>query len=177
MQMICNRPHKDQHDNTNKHSAASNHPKRCVPSPFIRQYKANWDAKNPNPVEIPFKPSRVVLQDFTGVPAVVDLAALRSAMQRMGGDYATFLAALADPGFETNLTLTESYKPAPYPGRAVLIQAQDSPVRYANTLWDWSQKVRNGLESRLIEGSYASILHEPDVRGLATQIAACLDDD
>ncbi|MEZ4610030.1 MAG: hypothetical protein R2838_07240 [Caldilineaceae bacterium] len=34
-------------------------------------------------------------------------------MQRMGGDYATFLAALADPGFETNLTLTESYKPAP----------------------------------------------------------------
>ena len=98
-------------------------------------------------------------------------------MQRMGGDYATFMAALADPGFETNLTLTQSYKPAAYPGRAVLIQAQDSPVRYANTLWDWSQKVRNGLESRLIEGSYASILSEPDVRGLATQIAACLEDD
>ncbi|MAS36180.1 MAG: aconitate hydratase AcnA [Anaerolineaceae bacterium] len=47
---------------------------------------ANWDAKNYNPVEIPFKPARVILQDFTGVPAVVDLAALRSAMQRMGGD-------------------------------------------------------------------------------------------
>ncbi len=37
-------------------------------------------------VEIPFKPSRVVLQDFTGVPAVVDLAAMRSAMSRLGGD-------------------------------------------------------------------------------------------
>ena len=36
--------------------------------------------------EIPFKPGRVVLQDFTGVPAVVDLAALRSAMSRLGGD-------------------------------------------------------------------------------------------
>ncbi|MCH2114065.1 MAG: aconitate hydratase AcnA [Pirellulales bacterium] len=36
--------------------------------------------------EIPFKPARVVLQDFTGVPAVVDLAAMRSAMQRLGGD-------------------------------------------------------------------------------------------
>ncbi|MBZ0301253.1 MAG: aconitate hydratase AcnA [Anaerolineae bacterium] len=47
---------------------------------------ARWDAKNYNPVEIPFKPARVILQDFTGVPAVVDLAALRSAMQRMGGD-------------------------------------------------------------------------------------------
>ncbi len=37
-------------------------------------------------VEVPFKPARVVLQDFTGVPAVVDLAAMRSAMQRIGGD-------------------------------------------------------------------------------------------
>lgn len=45
---------------------------------------ANYNAKDPQG-EIPFKPSRVVLQDFTGVPAVVDLAALRSAMDRMGG--------------------------------------------------------------------------------------------
>ncbi|QDT48110.1 Aconitate hydratase precursor [Symmachiella dynata] len=47
---------------------------------------AAWDAKNVARDEIPFKPGRVVLQDFTGVPAVVDLAALRSAMVRMGGD-------------------------------------------------------------------------------------------
>jgi aconitate hydratase len=47
---------------------------------------ANWNAKAPQPVEIPFKPARVILQDFTGVPCVVDLAALRSAMVRMGGD-------------------------------------------------------------------------------------------
>jgi len=47
---------------------------------------ASWDAKNPNPVEIPFSPARVILQDFTGVPSLVDLAALRSAMARMGGD-------------------------------------------------------------------------------------------
>ncbi len=47
---------------------------------------ANYDAKKPAKVEIPFKPARVVLQDFTGVPAVVDLAAMRSAMARLGGD-------------------------------------------------------------------------------------------
>ena len=47
---------------------------------------ANWDAKNYNPVEIPFQPARVILQDFTGVPSIVDLAALRSAMLRLGGD-------------------------------------------------------------------------------------------
>ncbi len=47
---------------------------------------ANWDGATGEPRELPFKPARVILQDFTGVPAVVDLAALRSAMQRMGGD-------------------------------------------------------------------------------------------
>jgi aconitate hydratase len=45
---------------------------------------AAWES--PGMQEIPYKPARVVLQDFTGVPAVVDLAALRSAMARAGGD-------------------------------------------------------------------------------------------
>ena len=47
---------------------------------------AGWNASRPAQVEIPFKPARVVLQDFTGVPSLVDLAALRSAMDRLGGD-------------------------------------------------------------------------------------------
>jgi aconitate hydratase len=47
---------------------------------------AGWNAESPAPTELPFMPGRVVLQDFTGVPAVVDLAAMRSAMQRLGGD-------------------------------------------------------------------------------------------
>ena len=46
----------------------------------------NWGPDTAGKVEIPFKPARVILQDFTGVPSVVDLAALRSAMARMGGD-------------------------------------------------------------------------------------------
>ena len=47
---------------------------------------AGWQANAVPEIEIPFKPARVVLQDFTGVPAVVDLAAMRSAMRQMGGD-------------------------------------------------------------------------------------------
>lgn len=47
---------------------------------------ANWNASAPERSEVPFKPARILLQDFTGVPAVVDLAALRSAMNRLGGD-------------------------------------------------------------------------------------------
>ncbi|MEC9001240.1 MAG: aconitate hydratase AcnA, partial [Candidatus Thermoplasmatota archaeon] len=46
---------------------------------------ASWNPKM-TPSEIPFSPSRVILQDFTGVPAVVDIAALRDAMVEMGGD-------------------------------------------------------------------------------------------
>ncbi|PIE19183.1 MAG: aconitate hydratase AcnA [Proteobacteria bacterium] len=47
---------------------------------------AGYDANNVGDQEIAFKPGRVVLQDFTGVPAIVDFAALRSAMARLGGD-------------------------------------------------------------------------------------------
>ena len=47
---------------------------------------ANWNANKKSSKEIPFKPTRVILQDFTGVPAVVDLASLRSAMVAMNGD-------------------------------------------------------------------------------------------
>ena len=50
------------------------------------QALASYDATNVGEVEIPFTPGRVVLQDFTGVPAIVDLAAMRSAIVRMTGD-------------------------------------------------------------------------------------------
>jgi aconitate hydratase len=47
---------------------------------------ANWDPAEPAEYELPFMPARVILQDFTGVPCVVDLAAMRDAVADMGGD-------------------------------------------------------------------------------------------
>nr|WP_275419086.1 aconitate hydratase AcnA [Fervidibacillus albus] len=47
---------------------------------------AKWGSPEVKGAEVPFKPSRVILQDFTGVPAVVDLASLRKAMANMGGN-------------------------------------------------------------------------------------------
>jgi aconitate hydratase len=47
---------------------------------------ANWNSRQPSREELPFMPGRVVLQDFTGVPCVVDLAAMRGAMRKLGGD-------------------------------------------------------------------------------------------
>lgn len=50
------------------------------------RFLANWDPQADPDYEIAFSPARVVLQDFTGVPAVVDLAAMRQAMANLGGD-------------------------------------------------------------------------------------------
>ncbi len=46
---------------------------------------AQWNAKSPAQNELPFMPARVIMQDFTGVPCVVDLAAMRDAVKRLGG--------------------------------------------------------------------------------------------
>ncbi len=58
---------------------------RVVTEEHITQL-TGWQAEKPAEIEIPFKPARVLMQDFTGVPALVDLAAMRSAVQRSGGD-------------------------------------------------------------------------------------------
>src|SRR5213595_2825574 len=47
---------------------------------------ASWNSKSKPEKEIAFTPSRVLMQDFTGVPAIVDLAAMRDAMKTLGGD-------------------------------------------------------------------------------------------
>jgi len=47
---------------------------------------AGWQPRTDERPEVPYLPARVIMQDFTGVPAVVDLAAMRSALERMGGD-------------------------------------------------------------------------------------------
>ena len=47
---------------------------------------ATWKPGSPAEAEVPFMPARVILQDFTGVPAIVDLAAMRDAMAALGGD-------------------------------------------------------------------------------------------
>ena len=66
-------------------SCLRNHDGTVVTDDHIRAL-ASYDATAVAVTEIPFVPGRVILQDFTGVPAVVDLAAMRSAMVRLGGD-------------------------------------------------------------------------------------------
>src|SRR6184192_2184429 len=62
-----------------------------------------WPERPPADAEVPYLPSRILLQDFTGVPAVVDLAAMRSAMQRAGKD-----AGRIDPLVQADLVIDHS---------------------------------------------------------------------
>jgi aconitate hydratase A / 2-methylisocitrate dehydratase len=64
---------------------------------------ATWDSKAEPSIEIPFQPARVLMQDFTGVPAVVDLAAMRDAMEELGGD-----PAAINPQVDVDLIIDHS---------------------------------------------------------------------
>src|SRR2546421_11400475 len=64
---------------------------------------ARWPERPPADAEVPYLPSRILLQDFTGVPAVLDLAAMRSAMQRAGKD-----AGRIDPLVQADLVIDHS---------------------------------------------------------------------
>ncbi len=64
---------------------------------------ANWDAQSPKTAEIPFKPARVVAQDFTGVPLVVDIAAMRTAVAELDGD-----AQMIEPLVPVDLVIDHS---------------------------------------------------------------------
>ena len=76
---------------------------------------ARWDAKAEPTSEISFTPARVLLQDFTGVPAVVDLAAMRDAMRDLGGD-----PARINPLLPAELVIDHSVQVDAFASRAAL---------------------------------------------------------
>lgn len=81
---------------------------------------AKWgNGANPE-AEVPFKPSRVVLQDFTGVPVVVDLASLRSAMKEMGGD-----PSKINPAIPVDLVIDHSVQVDKYGNASALAANMD----------------------------------------------------
>ena len=86
-------------------SALRNHDGRIVTDDDVHA-AARYDATTVGETEIAFKPARVVLQDFTGVPAVVDLAAMRSAVVRMTGNETA--AAKVNPQVPADLVVDHS---------------------------------------------------------------------
>ncbi len=117
---------------------------------------ANYDAQNVEQVEIPFKPGRVVLQDFTGVPCVVDLAAMRDAMKRLGGD-----AAEINPAVPCDLVIDHS------------VQVDDFATRVALTINAQREFERNNERYRFLKWGQESLSNfraVPPATGIVHQV-------
>lgn len=128
---------------------------------------ANWNAANPNPIEIPFKPARVVLQDFTGVPSLVDLAALRSAMGRMGGD-----ASRVEPLIPVDLVVDHSVQVDSFANSDALrrnaeIEFERNRERYEFLRWG-----ANAFESFRVVPPLTGIVHQVNLEYLAKGVIA-----
>ncbi len=117
---------------------------------------ANWNAKDVNKVEMPFSPGRVVLQDFTGVPCVVDLAAMRDAMQRLGGD-----PAMINPDVACDLVIDHS------------VQVDDFATRVALTINAQHEFERNNERYKFLKWGQQSLSNfrcVPPATGIVHQV-------
>ncbi len=126
---------------------------------------ANWSGDNHNPVEIPYGPARVILQDFTGVPAVVDLAALRSAMARLGGD-----PAKINPVVPVDLVIDHSVQVDAFGSdAAIMINAEKEFVRNRERyeFLHWGQKAFDNFK---VVPPATGIVHQVNLEFLANVV-------
>jgi len=117
---------------------------------------AGWNAQNVNRVEMPFAPGRVVLQDFTGVPCVVDLAAMRDAMRRLGGD-----PEQINPEVACDLVIDHS------------VQVDDFATRVALTINAQHEFERNNERYRFLKWGQQSLANfrcVPPATGIVHQV-------
>ena len=123
---------------------------------------ARWDPKQVSTDEIAFMPARVLMQDFTGVPAVVDLAAMRDAMRSMGGDPKKVNPLLpAELVIDHSVIVDEFGTPTAFQVNADL-EFQRNRERYA--LLRWAQKTFRGF--RVVPPD-TGIVHQVNLEYLA----------
>jgi len=99
------------------------------------EFLANWEAKAEPSREIAYMPARVLMQDFTGVPAIVDLAAMRDAIKTLGGDPARVNPLIpAELVIDHSVQVDEFGTPAAYDANS-LLEFQRNRERYAFLKW------------------------------------------
>jgi aconitate hydratase len=123
---------------------------------------ANWNAKSPLQVEVPYNPARVILQDFTGVPAVVDLAALRSAMQRMGGD-----PNLINPAIPVDLVIDHSVQVDRFRSPEALSINADIEFKRNRERYEFLAWGRKAFENFRVVPPATGIVHQVNLEYLA----------
>ena len=127
---------------------------------------ANWDENNPPDSEIGFSPSRVLMQDFTGVPAIVDLASMRDSLAEMGYD-----PRAVNPVIRTDLVIDHSVMVDHFgTGNAIdlnaILEYKRNKERY--TFLRWGQ---NSLNQFSVVPPSTGIVHQVNLEFLASVIA------
>lgn len=128
---------------------------------------AKWDAKKEPDTEIAFMPARVVLQDFTGVPCVVDLAAMRDAVVKLGGD-----AEVINPLIPSELVIDHSVQVDVFGRPDALdlngkIEFERNRERYA--FLRWGQKAFGNFK---VVPPNTGIVHQVNLENLARVVMA-----
>ncbi len=126
---------------------------------------ASWRPGSIRPAAVPFMPSRVILQDFTGVPALVDLAALRSALARHGGDPGTM-----NPFIPADLVIDHSIQVDRYACREAFginvgLEMERNHERYA--MLHWGQRAFDNF--RVVPPG-TGIVHQVNLEYLASVV-------
>lgn len=127
---------------------------------------AQWNAKSPGGAEIPFKPARVLLQDFTGVPTIVDMAALRSAMQRAGGD-----PALIQPQVPVDLVIDHSVQVDNFAMPDALQLNADIEFARNRERYEFLHWARNSFDNFRVVPPATGIVHQVNLEYLAPVVA------
>ncbi|MDR3631130.1 MAG: aconitate hydratase AcnA [Desulfocapsaceae bacterium] len=128
---------------------------------------ANWQKSYQTPVEIPYHPARVLMQDFTGIPAVVDLAAMRDAVKALGGD-----PARINPLVPVELVVDHSVQIDAYGSRDCLHQNVAKEYERNNeryTLLKWAQKSFNNF---MVVPPNSGICHQVNLEYLGRVVIA-----
>lgn len=133
---------------------------------------AKWGTNADANGEVPFKPSRVILQDFTGVPVVVDLASLRQAMADMGGD-----PDKINPEIPVDLVIDHSVQVDSYGNEAALqlnmdLEFKRNAERYQ--FLSWAQKAYDNY--RAVPPA-TGIVHQVNLEYLANVVHAIENED
>jgi aconitate hydratase len=128
------------------------------------EYVAKWDAKR-NPQEINFRPARILLQDFTGVPCVVDLAAMRDALRKFGAE-----PTLANPLIPADLVIDHSVQVDAFGSAAAfqenaVLEFSRNQERYA--FLRWGQKA---FENFRVVPPDTGIVHQVNLEYLASVV-------
>lgn len=124
---------------------------------------SNWSAMNKDLQEIAFKPGRVILQDFTGVPCVVDLAAMRDAIKKMGGDLKKI-----NPLVPCDLVIDHSVQVDDFGTKKALTNNVTFEFKRNQERYEFLKWGQNALKNFRVVPPATGIVHQVNLEYLAT---------